>query len=238
MFCMLFYHFSKKLVIIISALIFVLIPCQAKLVENVRHDDFTTDILKKVIVFTDVLVSGHQLTRQEALNLWGQTTEESLTYEVLASGTKGLYWDNFCRNYLEYFGAKHYSLFGVFLHETITKKFFGGEKPNFIFFAVDKQQFRLHSNEINRIQEGIVTIRVLCTDPERMNVCVITIPFSDGKLNIHTATIGNQFLTEAMGVNYDSDGVINFNKDNNELLERFLRENIYDLSVLKKDNFL
>lgn len=69
MFCMLFYHFSKKLVIIISALIFVLIPCQAKLVENVRHDDFTTDILKKVIVFTDVLVSGHQLTRQEALNL-------------------------------------------------------------------------------------------------------------------------------------------------------------------------
>lgn len=71
-----------------------------------------------------------------------------------------------------------------------------------------------------------------------MNVCVITIPFSDGKLNIHTATIGNQFLTEAMGVNYDSDGVINFNKDNNELLERFLRENIYDLSVLKKDNFL
>lgn len=224
----------SKLVSIIVAIFFIgFIGCA----KEVIFDDLKSSeiIVNKAKLFIDVVLGKHQLTYEEALELWGEASEASFEYAILSGGIENLS----LADYEFIMNKKHiihkYSLMGLFIQETISKRIdTSNVRSLIIFYSVADEQLRLRGDQEDIFPEKLVTAKILILyDNGKSSIYIITLPFDVDDKIFMNMTFGNNFFLEAMGIYNDKNGKPIFSVKIANILSNLERKESLNLSEFR-----
>lgn len=197
-------------------------------------NDINTLVLGKAKLFISVVLGQHKLTYEEAVYLWGEALEASMSYSILASSIDGLDLTKFESVIAKQKLSSKYSLIGSFIQETITNELNVNQGYFIIFYSISDEQLRIMSGKEAKFPMGLITVRILRYFSGSYEPYVITIPFDEDKLLGITITFGNEDLQKAMGLSCNTRGKMLYSEKSRLILEKLEENDEYDFSVFRQ----